>query len=40
VIRQIPTEAALDIASQIRDYNQNAGTQNGLPKGILFSDIS
>jgi len=38
VIRQIPTEAALDIAAQIRNYNESAETQNGLPKGILFSD--
>jgi flagellar protein FlaG len=39
VIRQIPTEAALDIAAQIRSYNESAGTESGLPKGILFSDI-
>jgi flagellar protein FlaG len=38
VIRQMPTEVALDIASYVRDYDQNAGTQNGLPKGSLFTD--
>jgi flagellar protein FlaG len=38
MIRQMPTEAALNIATYVRDYDQNAGTQNGLPKGSLFTD--
>lgn len=38
LIRQIPSEEVLAIASQLRDVKDVAVTSNSLPQGLLFSD--
>ena len=38
LIRQIPTEEVLAIASQLREFQEDAVSQNEIGQGLLFSD--
>jgi len=38
LVRQIPSEEVLAIASQIRDVRENAAKANDAPPGLLFSE--
>jgi len=38
LIRQIPSEEVLAIASQLREFQEDAVSQNEIGQGLLFSD--
>ena len=38
LIRQIPSEEVLAIASQLREYQEDVANQNEIGQGLLFSD--
>lgn len=38
LIRQIPSEEVLAIASQLREFQEDAASQNEIGQGLLFSD--